>query len=314
MTLALGFSVRLAVDAADFAFILALLQKEQWNPGTRDAVLFPRIDPNGFFLATLDGKPVGCISAVSYVHGGSETPAPHSFGFIGLYIIEAEHRGKGFGMALWSRAMSRFAGHQTIGLDAVAAQVPNYIKSGFVTAYRDVRFMISEFHAPPLRNSTTAPLVPLDQVPIGDLVAFDARYFGVSRKRFLETWAEQAPEMHGVALLNKATEIRSYGAIRQGATGYRVGPLFAQDSDSARIVLVRLVELTRAAAAASSSGSIPYPSSSFPVYLDAPDVNRAAGELMQALGMKAVSECARMYHGPAPEVDVDGIFATTTDI
>ncbi|KAJ3176534.1 hypothetical protein HDU87_005228 [Geranomyces variabilis] len=313
MTLPLGFAVRLAASADDFAFIMALLRKEQWNPGTRDAVLFPRIDPEGFFIATLDGKPVGCISALSYAKGG-EAP---SFGFIGLYIIAPEHRGKRFGVALWNRAMSRFAGHQTIGLDAVAAQVPNYIKSGFVTAYRDVRFMGIEFPAPLLRDST---LVPLDQVPIDDLIEFDARYFCVLRKRFLETWAEQTPEMHGVALLNKAAkgrglfEIQAYGVIRQGATGYRAGPLFAKDSDAARIVLLQLVHLVRNAAAASPSGSNLDPYSSFPVYLDAPDLNTAAAELMQSLGMKAVSECARMYHGPAPVVDVDGIFATTTDI
>ncbi|KAJ3177139.1 hypothetical protein HDU87_004631 [Geranomyces variabilis] len=298
MTLPPGFAVRQAADEADFTFIMALAHKEQWLPGIRDAILFPRIDPDGFFIATLDGKPVGCISAVSHAR---------SFGFIGLYIVATEHRGKGFGMALWNRAMSRLAGHRTIGLDGVVAQVPNYRKSGFETAYRDLRYMSSQFPAPPTVLEST--LVPLDQVPIDELVAFDARYFSLPRKRFLETWAVQRPEMHGVALLDGAAasggNIRAYGVIRQGTTGHRVGPLFAKDSDSARFVLLRLVQLARAAASEDSVSSLP-------VFVDAPDANMAAAELMQELGMSVVFECARMYHGPAPEVDMDGIFATTT--
>ncbi|KAJ3151727.1 hypothetical protein HDU89_001775 [Geranomyces variabilis] len=313
MILPPGLAVRQAADEADFAFIMALAHQEQWNPGVRDAVLFSRTDPDGFFIATLDGKPVGCISAVSY--------GP-SFGFIGLYIIATHHRGKGFGIALWNRAMSHLAGHRTIGLDGVVAQEPNYRKSGFVTAYRDLRYMGLRFPAPPsLPESTT--VVPLNQVHIDDLVAFDAQYFSVPRKRFLVNWAEQAPDMHGVALLDNAASsgggrIRAYGVIRQSATGYRVGPLFAQDSDSARVVLLRLIQLARSATAASSpsssSGTMSEDplSSSLPVFLDAPDTNPAAAELMQGLGMKVVFECARMYHGPAPEVDMDGVFATTT--
>ncbi|KAJ3161725.1 hypothetical protein HDU86_006495 [Geranomyces michiganensis] len=298
MTLPLGFAVRQAAGADDFAFIIALLRKEQWNPGTRDADLFRRIDP-----------------AVSYAQ---DDETPPSFAFIGLYIVVTEHRGKGFGMALWKRAMSRLAQPRTIGLDAVAAQVPNYRQSGFVIAYRDLRYMGLESPSiEPLLDPTTATLVSLDQVPIDDLVAFDARYFSVPRKRFLETWAEQRPGMHGVALLDVASgsgrAIRAYGVIRQSAAGHRVGPLFAQDSNSARLVLVKLVQLAHTVAAASSSGSI-RDVSSCRVFLDVPDLNAAAATLMQGLGMKVVSECARMYHGPAPDVQLEGIFATTTDI
>ncbi len=36
----------------------------------------------GFFLGELDGAPIGCVSAVRYGSG---------FGFLGLYIVKAEH-------------------------------------------------------------------------------------------------------------------------------------------------------------------------------------------------------------------------------
>ena len=69
---------------------------EGWNPGLHDAACFYAADPGGFLVGELDGEPVGCISAVKY---GSE------FGFIGLYIVRPEFRGRGFGIQLWRAAM-----------------------------------------------------------------------------------------------------------------------------------------------------------------------------------------------------------------
>src|SRR5690606_9900185 len=85
---------------------------EGWNPGLHDADCFYAADPDGFLVGELDGEPVGCISAVKY---GSE------FGFIGLYIVRPEFRGRGFGMQLWRAAMERLAG-RNVGLDGVVAQ------------------------------------------------------------------------------------------------------------------------------------------------------------------------------------------------
>ena len=60
---------------------------EGWNPGLHDAACFHAADPDGFLVGELAGEPVGCISAVKY---GSE------FGFIGLYIVRPEFRGRGW--------------------------------------------------------------------------------------------------------------------------------------------------------------------------------------------------------------------------
>jgi hypothetical protein len=80
----LEFSIR-RMKRNELDFAIQLAAKEGWNPGLHDAECFYRTDPNGFFIGLLDeNQPVGCISAVSY-NG--------TFGFIGLYIVAAEHRG-----------------------------------------------------------------------------------------------------------------------------------------------------------------------------------------------------------------------------
>jgi GNAT superfamily N-acetyltransferase len=102
---------------------------EGWNPGLFDAENFAAADPNGFFLGRLRGEPVGCVSAVAY---------DERFGFLGLYLVKAPYRGRGFGLKLWREAMD-YLGGRKIGLDGVVAPQDNYRKSGFKLAYRNIR-------------------------------------------------------------------------------------------------------------------------------------------------------------------------------
>ena len=48
------------------------------------------------------------------------------------------------------------------------------------------------------------------------------------------------------------------------------------------------------------------------VFLDVPEPNSAAVGVAQSLGLEPVFETARMYRGPAPEIDVDKVFGVTT--
>ncbi len=84
---------RMTRDEVEFAIDLAA--EEGWNPGIHDGRCFYATDPNGFFVGELDGELVGSISAVAY---------DDSFGFIGLYIVKPEFRGKGIGTRLGRRA------------------------------------------------------------------------------------------------------------------------------------------------------------------------------------------------------------------
>lgn len=46
--------------------------------------------------------------------------------------------------------------------------------------------------------------------------------------------------------------------------------------------------------------------------MDAPDANPAAATLLAGLGLTAAFETARMYTGPAPEVDTAGMYGVTS--
>src|SRR5690606_1981637 len=70
----------------DLDIALSWARDEGWNPGLDDAAAFHAADPSGFLMGFVDGAPASCISVVKY--GGD-------FAFLGLYIVQPQHRGKG---------------------------------------------------------------------------------------------------------------------------------------------------------------------------------------------------------------------------
>jgi hypothetical protein len=103
---------------------------EGWNPGLADEVCFASVDPEGFLIAELDGRPAAIVSCVNY---------DASFSFLGFYIVRADLRGKGYGLRIWNAAIAH-AGPRVIGLDGVVAQQQNYRMSGFKLADANVRY------------------------------------------------------------------------------------------------------------------------------------------------------------------------------
>jgi len=254
---------------------------EGWNPGLHDAECFYMADPNGFFLGKLSGQPIGCISAIAY---------DATFGFIGLYIVKPEFRGRGFGLQLWSEAM-RYLGSRNVGLDGVVAQQDNYGKSGFQLAYRNIRCQGSRFSEPPAPSN----IVHLSALPFENVVAFDRAFFPAPRREFLKQWIHQ-PDARVLGIIGDSGQMVGYGVIRTCRMGFKIGPLFAKDEQIAESLLLSLAEY--------ASGA--------PVFLDIPEVNPAAVALVKRYNMKSVFETARMYTHGEPALPLHQIFGVTT--
>src|SRR5215510_2122580 len=149
----------------EIVLAIELAAREGWNPGLHDADCFAEADPGGFLIAEVNGRLAGCLGAVSY---------DGRFGFIGLYIVVPEWRGQGIGWRLWTQGMQRLAGH-LVGLDGVPAQQDNYRKSGFVLAWRNMRYAGVARHAPPFAPAGSVSVVPLDDIDFATLSADDRR-------------------------------------------------------------------------------------------------------------------------------------------
>ncbi len=271
-------------DQVDFAIQLAA--DEGWNPGLHDASCFYNTDPCGFFIGVLDGRPIGCISAVSYKASSGE----HPFGFIGCYIVVPAYRGLGYGIQLWKRAISYLSNHN-VGLDGVLEQQSNYRKSGFKYAYRNIRFM----SVAPQSYSDASGIVSLPTVPFENICMYDQRFFPSQRREFLRYWINM-PDSRAVACL-EGSVITGYGVIRKCLGGYKIGPLFADRDEIAETLFTSLSS---------------YAEPGSPIYLDVPEKNAAALTLAARHGMTKVFETARMYTGDEPSIFVDGVYGVTT--
>lgn len=266
-------------DEMDFAIELAAA--EGWNPGLHDANCFYCTDPDGFFVGLLNGRVIGCISAVSYAG---------VFGFLGLYIIAPEYRGRGYGIQLWNKAIQRLEGHN-IGLDGVVEQQPNYIKSGFKLAHRNIRY---EGVADSVATSPHS-IVDLRSVSFDDLCTYDRYSFPANREHFLRCWVTM-PESVGVAHMEHS-RIRGYGLVRRCRRGYKIGPLFADTPEIGESIFSSLTT---------------YVPEGSPIFLDVPEVNPSAVYLANRYRMKKVFETARMYTKEVPSIRVDRLFGVTT--
>ncbi|MCB5165753.1 GNAT family N-acetyltransferase [Streptomyces bambusae] len=267
----------------DMALLRAWADDEGWNPGDTDVTAFAVADPAGFLVGRLDGKPVACISAVRYGTG---------FGFIGFYIARPEVRGQGYGIRMWNAGMARLEG-RLVGLDGVLDQQDNYRRSGFRSAWNNIRYegRVPDT-APPLPDGVE--LADAGTLPFDRLAAYDRRFFPEPRDGFLSAWTG-LPGRTALAAVRDG-RIEGLGVIRPCSGASRIGPLYADDPETAAALLHALAARTPQRTVA----------------VDVPDANPAATALATGLGLTPSFEAARMYTGDTPDLDLPGIYGVTS--
>jgi ribosomal protein S18 acetylase RimI-like enzyme len=257
---------------------------EGWNPGLNDAEVFWATDPEGFVAAEIGGELIG---------GGSIVAYEEKYGFMGFFIMRQEYRGHGLGDHLWHerkrRLLARLKADAAIGLDGVFNMQHYYADGGFRFVCRDLRFEGRGMNLPHPKG-----VIEASAVSFGRIDAYDQRHFPAPRTRFLRDWIHQ-PGGHAVAAVDGG-EILGYTVMRPCRTGYKIGPLFAANTDVADALFV--------AVASRVPGE--------PIFLDVPENNRDALALVERYGMSEVFGCARMVLGPMPQLSEAEIFGVTT--
>ncbi|MFZ6049713.1 GNAT family N-acetyltransferase [Pseudomonas sp. CR3202] len=261
---------------------------EGWNPGLHDAGLFWATDPEAFIAADLGGELIG---------GGAITAYYDEFGFMGFFIVRPEFRGRGLGNTLWHARRDRLLGRlrpgASIGMDGVFTMQDYYAKGGFVFSHRNLRFRV-ELPERALPPAADEEVVPLEHVRFDEVLAYDRTCFPAMRPAFLQGWIAQ-PDALALGCLRRG-RLSGYGVVRRCLEGCKVGPLFADDAAAAEALYVQL--------AGFAAGG--------PLFLDAPENNPTAMELVRRHGMSEVFGCARMYLGALPPVAEQRIFGVTT--
>ena len=255
--------------------------EEGWNPGLKDAESYYLADPNGFLVGLLNNKPIAVISAIKY---------DENFGFLGFYIVKPEFRGKGYGLKIWNAAM-KYLKDVNVGLDGVVEQQENYKKSGFKFLYSNIRYEgIYDWNSKP-----DSGVIDLKNESFELVKNYEKDFFPASRNKFLESWINNS---EAVAVgIKDDKKLLGYGVIRKCLTGYKIGPLFADNAKLSEQIFSSLISNLK-------KGD--------QFYLDIPETNEAAVKLVDKYKMEKVFETARMYTGKDPDLPIEKIFGVTS--
>ncbi|WP_292531294.1 GNAT family N-acetyltransferase [Methylocystis sp.] len=263
---------------AELGLALDWAAAEGWNPGLNDAESFYAVDPEGFFIAERAGEALGCVCAVAY---------DETFGYVGLFIVRPPYRGAGVGLRLLNVALRHVQG-RNVGLDAAIEIQDIYQRYGFKFAYRNIRHQcVGGGQAP-------AGLTELASVPFDEVTRYDATVFPAARAKFLSLWIAQ-PGGASLAFMRRR-ELAGYGVLRPCRTGYKIGPLFADDPQIADALFQGLCARAEGA----------------PVFLDTPEANPEAIELTKRRGLTPLFDTARMFTSGMPPGLIEHCYGVTT--
>ena len=257
---------------------------EQWNPGPNDFECYYATDPNGIWMAKLDGKPAACVFIITY---------DSNFGFAGLLITRPGLRGSGVGFAVWQKAVEACKA-TTIGAYGLVDLEEYYKKPGYdlVMVDRNVRYVGVPSLDTGLQSVIQDGIVRINSANLDAVYSYDHEIFPVKRTSFLSAWLSAPQHIGHVAVKNG--QVTGYGVIRpcHGEVN-RIGPLFADDAKTAGNLFRALI---------ADSGV------RWPVIVDVPEPNQNAVNLCRQYGLKPGIVTGRMYRGPPISLPLNRIF------
>jgi GNAT superfamily N-acetyltransferase len=218
------------LTSADFATVDSLLMAAYERPSSMldDLAHYLRQQPDGWFLALLDGAAVGMGGAITY----------GTFARIGLMAVHPDFQRQGIGLALMQHLLNWIAAHgaTTILLDATPAGAPLYAQLGFVTDDHACAYGQSRPILPTEMPASGGTL--LQPSDFSEVVAFDAERFGASRSGILAMYQGEFP---GRAFVARDREGKVAGYLI--AQKQRIGPWLADTPEAAEALLCQALSL-----------------------------------------------------------------------
>lgn len=219
------------LEFRDIEQAIQLSEAENWNQTEKEWELLIGNPQNICLAATLGDKVIGTATAINY---------ENKVAWIGMVIVDKEYRGQKISNMLLSNLIESFGESTLLKLDATPAGQPVYQKFGFTDEYLVYRFtamavLKNDIHFEAGISVEMASLENLEE-----LTEYDKQIFGADRKQLIEFLIRSFPE--------KAWVIRRNGRIngialgRKGARFHHIGPVFALNSELAKILILKSLE------------------------------------------------------------------------
>lgn len=260
------------MTAADVALGMRLKTQANWNQVEADWQRFLALEPDGCFVAELDGVPVGTTTTCIF----------GDIAWIAAVLVDESLRGKGIGRALMEHALAFLDGRgiRSVRLDATPMGRPLYEKLGFVLEYELARFdgELAVQAAPP--DPAVTPVSGPEWYE--QIFQLDQAVTATNRAKLLgRFFAEQPAELR---VFRREGKVTGYLTTRAGSKAHFIGPCIAS-AEAGRGLL--------ADAFRRYTGK--------KVFVDIPLGNLPAVRLAEAHGLKGQRPLYRMGRGPIVE-------------
>lgn len=259
------------MTAADVPFAMSLKNIARWNQVKADWLGYLAFEPDGCFIAEVNGRPAGTATTVTY---------DAKVGWIGMVLVHPDQRRRGIGSALLRHCIEHLRGRGigSIKLDATPMGRPVYLPLGFHDEYEVRRY--EGVMPESIEGATRGSVRQIKEGDLHALTAFEGARFGVERGRVLQSLARRHPQWSLLAH-NQRGAITGYLLAHEGHEAVQIAPWVAADVDAARHLAA---EACRRLAGRR-------------IFLDVPGPNRAGVALIEQFGFTIQRSFTRMYLG-----------------
>ncbi|GFT40842.1 n-acetyltransferase domain-containing protein [Nephila pilipes] len=250
-----------------------------------------KYDPEGINVAVLDsGEVIGLCSSINY---------SNDFSFGGAFCVLEKYRYLEIGHKIFQRCFVH-AGGRNIVLNSTTELVNSYKRRGFPILEDSFSSLEYEHFGKPLSTKPLSEKLPdgveikkLEDAYFDDIFAYDRSLMGYDRKDIIKASCKEANAKTFVAFKNSICV--GYGCVKLNMfEASRVGPLYANDSAVAEVMLRRLIENMPEA-----KGFV----------MTSVSNNMAANGFMRKLGIPVHNSLFRMYTKEKMIVNTSKIFA-----
>ncbi len=263
----------------DLRLGLQLSRQAGWNQTEFDWLRFLNMEPEGCFVAELNGCPVGTTTTCVF----------DRVAWIAMVLVDKDARGQGVGTKLLKHSLDYLDGRQvkTVRLDATHLGRPIYEKLGFVPEYELARF---EGIA---QQGGEGPVV-IEAVPkfFADMIEFDRQMTGTNREKMLSRLFNEFPQ--NTHIVTHHDKIDGFVTMRPGANAVQVGPCVATMNAGPALLSDALHRCAGKA-----------------VFVDIPTGNVHAVKIAESGGLKIQRRFVRMCRGERIKDDIKTIWASS---
>jgi GNAT superfamily N-acetyltransferase len=264
---------------ADIPFGMRLKEEAGWNQTEADWRRYLELQPDGCFMALLDGQPVGTVTTCIF----------GPVAWIAMVLVDGRYRRKGIGKALMQNALEFLDRHgvRTARLDATPLGQPLYEKLGF-----EIDYILHRHGGTFSPGGQPTGVEPMRPDYMESLLTLDQTVTGTDRRKLLVRLASEFPE--ATKVIRTSGGVAGFCSGRPGTKACQIGPCIAIESAA-----VPLLDAARHQYAGQ------------PVFLDIPVDNHAAVHWAENAGLTIQRPLVRMHRGHSHVDRIESLWASS---